>query len=81
MGIFGVNKINFLINFNMTKNTSFLSSFLNVGWCCSCKVKEDEFTLNIEREKCEEEDFRRSNDSYDDNILILDTIIKINENI
>ena len=68
------------LNFSVYKNTSFFSNIFSAGWCCSCKIKEDEITLNFNNDKCEDE-FHRSNDSYDDNILVLDTIIKINENI
>ena len=67
------------LNFASYKPYSFFSNIFGQGWCCSCKLKEEEFTLNFNNEKCEDQ-FKRSNDSYNDNILILETIIKISEN-
>jgi len=76
-----------LLTFSLSKKSSFLSSLFVGNWCCSCKNKEEEFTINFQKDKYLEYENdknkgnlnNRSIDSYNDNVLILDTIIRINE--
>lgn len=67
-----------VFNFSLVKNWNIFSGICNT-WCCKYK-NEDEFILNLEKEEIQTNKDNCVNDSYEDYVIYLETIIKNNNN-